>query len=183
MRTDGGRAIHLQPNPAGSISVQPVFRKRRNHFTYGVTLIELIVFIIIISIGLTAMVKAFSFYVSNSVDPVVQIRALECAQAKLDEILARKFDENSPSSGLPACGSAEVGANACVGIAIDADLDDVGDFEGHTDNSKTYCTVTVSVVNAGTDLGIANGQARRITVDATSPVGGQATITTYRTNF
>ena len=74
---------------------------------YGVTLIELVVFIVVLSIGLTAMVTAMNNHLSNSVDPIVNTRALECAQAKLDEISARKFDENSPTGGVPACGSGE----------------------------------------------------------------------------
>jgi MSHA pilin protein MshD len=149
----------------------------------GITLIELVVFIVIVSVALGALVSALGYYIRNSVDPVVQIRALECAQAKLDEIVARKFDENSPTSGIPACGSAEIGAVPCAGIVADAAYDDVGDFDGEVDNSKSNCTTTVSVVNAGTDLGVANDQVRRITVTAVSPIGGNAMLTTYRANF
>jgi len=149
----------------------------------GVTLIEMVVFIIVLSIGLTAMVSAMNNHLSNSVDPIVNTRALECAQAKLDEISARKFDENSPTGGVPACGSGESGAVACLGIVPDGDFDDVGDFNSHVDNSDSNCAITVTVVNAGGDLGINADQARRVTVDVVSPGGGRATISTYRTNF
>ena len=149
----------------------------------GVTLIETVVFIIVLSIGLTAMITAMNNHLSNSVDPIVNIRALECAQAKLDEISARKFDENSPTGGVPACGSGEVGSVACLGIVPDADFDDVGDFHGQVDNSDSNCSISVEVVNAGGDLGVAADQARRVTVDVVSPGGGRATVSTYRTNF
>lgn len=149
----------------------------------GVTLIEMVVFIIVLSIGLTAMVAAMNNHLSNSVDPITNIRALECAQAKLDEISARKFDENSPTGGVPACDSAEVGAAACLGIVPDADFDDVGDYNGQVDNSDSNCTVSVSVVNGGGDLSLSAAQARRITVDVVSPGGGRATLSTYRANF
>ena len=149
----------------------------------GVTLIELVVFIIVLSVGLTAMVSALNNHLSNSVDPIVNIRALECAQAKLDEISARKYDENSPTGGVPACGSAEQGAVACLGIAPDGDFDDVGDYSNQVDSSNIDCVVSVSVVNAGGDLGLSPDQAKRITVDVISPGGGRATLSTYRTNF
>lgn len=149
----------------------------------GVTLIETVVFIIVVSVGLSVLVTAFSSFLGNSVDPIVQVRALECAQAKLDEIVARKFDENSPTGGVPPCGSAEVGAVACAGISSDADFDDVGDYDGQTDNSNPSCSITVAVSNAGGDLGLPAAQARLITVTVTSPGGGNATLSTYKANF
>jgi len=150
----------------------------------GFTLIELIVAIVAISIALLALINVFNQAAINSVDPIVQVRALECAQAKMDQILARKFDENTPSGGVPACGSADSGTVACLGITADAALDDVGDFQGHTDNGLDQCQISVVVVNAGTELGLsANAQARRITVTVTSTGGGSAVLSTYRTNF
>jgi len=150
----------------------------------GFTLIELIVAIVVISIALLALINVFNQASVNSVDPIVQVRALECAQAKMDEILARKFDENTPSGGVPACGSTDIGAVACLGITADAALDDVGDFQGYADNTLDQCQISVAVVNAGTELGLsANAQARRITVTVTSTGGGSAVLSAYRTNF
>ena len=150
----------------------------------GFTLIELIVVVVVISLSLVTLIGVFNQAASNSVDPVVQIRALECAQSKLDEILARKFDESTPSGGVPACGSAETNAPACTGIAADGNLDDVGDYNGHIDNSLDNCQISVTVVNAGTELGLsANNQARRITVTVNSTGGGGAVLSAYRANF
>jgi MSHA pilin protein MshD len=158
-------------------------RTERPFCQCGVTLIELVVFIVVVSIALTAMISAMNYNLIHSVDPVVQMRALECAQAKLDEISARKFDESSPTGGVPACGSAESGAVACTGIAAEGQLDDVGDFAGHIDNSNPDCSISVIVVDAGSDLGLPDEHARRVTVDVTSPGGGRAILSTYRTNF
>lgn len=150
----------------------------------GFTLLELIVATVVLSLALVALIGVFNQSVINSVDPVVQIRALECAQSKMDEILARKFDENTPSGGVPACGSADSGAAACGGISVDAGLDDVGDYNGHTDNSLDQCQISVVVSNAGTELGLSSdAQARRITVSVNSTGGGSAVLSAYRTNF
>jgi len=141
---------------------------------------------VVVSIALLALVGVFQRAAISNVDPIVQTRALECAQAKLDEILARKFDENTPSGGVPACGSAEIGASGCNGIAADADLDDVGDYNAHNDASKSNCNISVAVTSAGSELGLPaaqNTQFRRIEVTATSDGGGQVVLSAYRANF
>ena len=157
---------------------------RTSNAQRGLTLIELIVSIVVLSIALLAMISVFNQAAINSIDPVVQVRALECAQAKMDEILARRFDENTPAGGIPACGSADVGAQACAGITVDAGLDDVGDYNAHTDNSLDQCQISVVVANAGTQLGLSSdAQARRITVTVNSDGGGVAVLSAYRANF
>ena len=147
----------------------------------GVTLIETIVFIVVVSIALVALVKVFSASVINSVDPVVRVRALELAQAQLDEILARKFDENTPTGGVPACDSAS--GVACAGIVADADYDDVGDFNNYTNNSYPNYSITVDVNNAGADLGLSVTQARLISVHVGMPGGDSLTLSSYKVNF
>ncbi|MBB3168756.1 type IV pilus modification PilV family protein [Simiduia aestuariiviva] len=149
----------------------------------GVSLIELIVFIVVVSIALVAFIKVFNQSVINSVDPIVQITGLELAQSKLDEVLARKFDENTPTGGVPACGSAEPGASACAGISADAGYDDVGDFNGQVDTAVAGYSVATTVVNAGADLGLAADQARRITVVVSLPNGETVQLATYKVNF
>ena len=184
MRIDSNRYTVVDRQPTKQFPEKDCSLQTAHHpLSRGVTLIEMVVFIVVLSIGLTAMVAVLNNHLSNSVDPIVNTRALECAQAKLDEISARKFDENSPTGGVPACGSGEVGAVPCLGIVPDGDFDDVGDFQGQLDNSDSNCSVSVTVTNAGGDLGLSADQARRITVDVTSPGGGYATLSTYRTNF
>ncbi|WGO97421.1 prepilin-type N-terminal cleavage/methylation domain-containing protein [Saccharophagus degradans] len=147
----------------------------------GVTLIETVVFLVVVSIALVALIRVYTQAVVSSVDPVVQIRALEKAQAQMDEILARKFDENTPTGGVPACDSST--GVACAGISPDADYDDVGDYNGFVDASETNYTVSVSVVNAGSELGLANTRARRITVTALMPGGNSVVLSAYKVNF
>lgn len=162
------RILHRQLSPDPYI---------RLHHQSGVTLIELITFIVVVSIGLGTLFSVFNHAMVNSVDPVIRVRALECAQAKLDEIIARKFDENTPTGGIPACGSAETGAGPCAGIATGADLDDVGDYDGQNFTNGD-CNVNVSVTSSG-----APNQVRLITVTSVMPDGSAVVLSTYRTNF
>lgn len=149
----------------------------------GVSLIELIVFIVVISVALVAILSVFNQSIVNSVNPIVRVSAIELAQAKMDEILARKFDAASPTGGVPACGSAELGAVVCLGIAPNALFDDVGDFDGQVESPLAGYTVTTRVVNAGVDLGLAADQARKITVVVAMPNGEAIQLASYKVNF
>lgn len=147
----------------------------------GVTLIETIVFIVVISIALVALVKVFNQNVIQSVDPAIRIQALERGQALLDDILARRFDENTPTGGVPACGSAT--GPACAGIGADAAFDDVGDYHGVVQTFGTGFSAAVTVTEAGSEIGLANSSARRITVVVDSPDGKSLTLSAYKVNF
>ena len=147
----------------------------------GVTLLETIVFIVVVSIGIGAFASVYMNAMTNSVDPVMQLKAAEKAQAILDEILSRRFDENSPVGGIPQCGSTD--GVACAGISVDSDYDDVGDYNGYSDSTDTGYTVAVTVANAGTDLSITAADARLITVTVTMPDSATLTLAAYRVNF
>lgn len=147
----------------------------------GVTLIETIVFMVVIGLALTALLSVFNESVVKSVDPVVRVRALEVGQAQLDEILSRKYDANTPTGGVPACGVAPI--PACAGIAPNGLFDDVGDYQGYTNNSDPLYPVSVSVENAGGDLGLPPINAKLVTVNVGMPGGDSLTLSAYRTNF
>lgn len=153
----------------------------QNRTEQGATLIELVVFIVVVGVALAVLVRVFNQSVINSADPVVKIKALEKGQALLDEILARKFDENTPTGGVPACNTSS--GLACAGIVSDSDYDDVGDYNGYTDSSDSGFTVSVSVSLAGSDLGLSNDQARLISVSVLMPGGSTTVLSAYKVNF
>ena len=147
----------------------------------GVTLIEVIVFIVVVNLAFVAVMQVYGQAIVNSVDPVIRVRAIELARATLDEVLARRFDENTPAGGIPACGSAD--GVACSGIVADSAYDDVGDFDGYIDNSATAFPIVVSVVEAGDDLGLSVNMARKITVTVSMPDGHRVSLAAYKVNY
>lgn len=158
-----------------------MYPKLSRQWQVGVTLIETIVFLVVIGLALTALLSVFNESVVKSVDPVVRIRALEIAQAQMDEVLSRKFDANTPTGGVPACGVSA--APACAGIAPNGLFDDVGDYNGYTDNSDPAYSISVTVINAGGDLGLASTNAKLVTVTVGIPGGDRLTLSAYRANF
>ncbi len=147
----------------------------------GLSLIELVVFIVIVSIALVTLLQVFNSSVTQSLDPAIRLKTIERAQALMDEILVRKFDENTPTGGIPAC----IPLTDCAGISTpDSDFDDVGDYNGYTAPSEPLFTLTVVVEEAGLEIGLASdGLARRITVTSTAPDGYTVVLSSYKANF
>lgn len=65
----------------------------------GFTLIEVLVFIIVVSIGLTGIVTLYTTNIKNSAAPLIRERTLIIAHAYMDEIISKQWDENSPLGG------------------------------------------------------------------------------------
>jgi len=155
---------------------------RRHNASLGFTLPELLLFLVVVSVSLTTVIPIFDRTVKSSVPPADQLRALKLAQSQMDRILALKFDENTPTGGVPACGS--TGGSSCAGITADSDLDDVGDYNGFSDSSNhSPYTVAATVVNDGAGVGLSPTQARRVTVTVTRGGTSLITLSAYKVNF
>jgi len=149
---------------------------RTQHFRAqaGVSLIEMIVFIVVVSIALLALIGVYTQATINNVDPVVRVRALEAAQSKLDEILALRYDANTPTGGIPACNSAQPNAVACNNTT-DANLNDVDDYNGWSDIPYTGYNRSVIVTT--------NNNIKLITVSVSTPTGDTLLLSAERANF
>ncbi len=144
----------------------------RKQFQKGVSLIEMIVFIIVVGIASSALFATYNYSLMHNTDPLIQVRALELAQAKLDEVLALKYDANTPTGGIPACGTPT--GTACNNTP-DANMNDVDDFNGVSDTPYTGYTRSVTVV-AANDL-------KLITVSVVAPRGFTITLAAEKANF
>lgn len=135
----------------------------------GVTLIELLVFIVVISLALLALVSVFRQATLTNADPLIQTRALELAQSQLDVIFGLKYDANTPTGGIPACSSSE------CNNATDSDMNDVDDYNGWSDQPFPGYnrSVTVSTQN----------DIKTISVVVTAPTGVSLTLSAQRANF
>lgn len=142
----------------------------------GISLIEVIVFIVVIAISLTALLAVYQQSVVNSVDPIKRIRMLELAQAQLDRVLALRYDEATPSGGVPACNS--LGGPTCNNTT-EPDLDDVDDYHDVSDTPAPGYSRRVQVTNTP----LTGAQAKLVSVTVTSADGETLTLAAYRVNF
>lgn len=152
----------------------------------GLTLIELIVFIIIVSVALTGIVTVYTTVIRNSVDPLRQKQAFAAGESMLEEIMNKNFCDPD-TEVLPAAG---VSSPATCGVhtteATRAEYDDVTDYDGYNSNSGGLCAAggigikelvtPASVVLANYDLSVA------VAVPAANfaPVADAVTPTNHR---
>ncbi|RYY75992.1 MAG: MSHA biogenesis protein MshD [Gammaproteobacteria bacterium] len=157
----------------------------------GVSLIELVVFIVIVSLAGAALFKVYSYSQAQSADPLVQVRALELAQSRLDEILALKYDANTPTGGIPACGSTAVGAVACNNTP-DLDMNDVDDFNNITDEPYSFNVTkktssggqtTIMVKYTRQVTVVTTGNVKLVSVIVTAPTGLVVPLAAQKANF
>jgi len=157
----------------------------------GMTLVELVMTIVIISVAIAGVIGAFSLAAGRSSDVLSQVRAIELAQLYADEIMARRYDESTGSGGTPVyAGSCNIGADAGESRATFDDVDDYHSTDDQPPRSADGAIsgfsdfrVQVSVVCAGTGLGLAQQNAKRIDLLVTAPGGYQYDFSVYRVNF
>jgi MSHA pilin protein MshD len=145
----------------------------------------------------------------RSTNPWFQVRSAELAQSMMNEILARRYDENSAQIGSLRCG--ETNADECTNIGNCEDpnnwveegnanreaFDDVDDFHCYKvtgefitnidgiELNDVYSgfTVDVTVQYAGADLALDATNAKLITVTVTPPKGDKVVYASYKANY
>lgn len=100
--------------------------------TTGVTLIEMVITIVILAIAIVAISSIISSGIGRSADTTLELRSAALAQSYLDEILGKRFDEQSAPRGIPPCRSncTLAGSFGPDSGETRAQFDDVDDYDG-----------------------------------------------------
>ena len=144
------------------------------------TLIEVIVTVVLLAITSTVFLSVYSNMVRGSADPVIQQQAITVAEAYMEEILRKSYEDPS----VVETGSAEAGETR-------ASFNDVQDYNALPVNQNVRdqndnpiaalagYTVTV-VVQAAILSGV---NAMQIDVTVAHPVSGSILLTAFRTQY
>lgn len=143
----------------------------------GITLVELILYIVIVSIGLAGILSVMNVTSQHSADPMVRKQALAVAESLLEEITLKDFADPDGS---------EAGETRPT-------FDDVDDYNGYASTGikdidenaiGALADYNVAITVAGTALGgIAAGEALLVTVTVTGPGNESIILNGYRTNY
>lgn len=137
----------------------------------GVTLIELVISMLIISVALVGILSVIQLTTRHSADPMMQRQAVAIAESYLEEITAQAY-EHSPSSGR-------------------ANFDDVEDYDALIDNgvhdqngnavaALSQYTVSVSVAAATLADSI---PAKQITVSVSASSLPAISLVAYKAQY
>ncbi len=101
----------------------------------GLTIIEMVVTIVILAIAMTALSTLLSTGSNRGADTLLELRAVALGQSYMDEIMGRRFDENSNPRGVPPCRpaspcTAEGSFGPDTGETERIEYDDVDDYDG-----------------------------------------------------
>jgi len=95
-----------------------MFPRREARRRRGATLIELIMFIVVVGAAVAGVLGAINYATRASVDPMIQKQALAIAEAVLEEVQLMPFtycDPDDPQAAIAL--SSAVGANGCTAAA------------------------------------------------------------------
>ncbi|MBS1198459.1 MAG: hypothetical protein H6R18_2244 [Proteobacteria bacterium] len=149
----------------------------------GFSLIELIIFIVVISVGLVGILSVMNVTILSSANPVLRKQAAAMAEAVLEEVLSKSYSETLPETDFNTCANRRfyVGVDdyncfdAAPATAVIKGSDTLG-ATSIADLSDYTATVKIEAVTV-------NGLAmKKITVTAS---GGreEVQLSGYRANY
>ncbi|SCZ65171.1 type IV pilus modification PilV family protein [Thiohalomonas denitrificans] len=151
----------------------------------GFTLVETVLFIVIVSVAVAAISLQFSQNVQHSAQPLLRQKAIAYAHQYLDQMQTVRWDENTPIVGgttttLTDPPGTEVDENCTL-----ADLDDFDDFNCFSDEPLGGgFTFSIDVTN-GASAWDAVPAARHKRADIRISMPGDETLelTLYRADY
>ncbi|MBK6386418.1 MAG: type II secretion system protein [Rhodoferax sp.] len=168
----------------------------------GFTLIELIMFIVVISGALAGVLTIFIQATRGSADPQLRRQAMAIAESLLEEVQLMPFTYCDPDDAAAETATSAAGCTTAEALGPEAgetrtaspQFDNVNDYNGYTMasgiTSITGTTVpglsaySASVGVQAAALGSVPGtDALRITVTVTGPGGTQVKLEGWRTRF
>ncbi len=173
----------------------------------GFTLIELIVFIVIVGIAVSGVLIAYDYAVRDSSDPIVKKQALAIAESLLEEIQQMPFTYCDPDDPALTTASSAAGCATAEALGPEAGetrystttpFDNVNDYHGYNtatevppgvkDITGTPITglalynATVTVANAALG-GVAAAEGLLITVVVAGPANVSVKLDGYRMRY
>lgn len=172
----------------------------KSRLNTGFTLIELVITIVILTVAITGVMSVFYTNSIKGVKPILEIKAIELGQAMLDEIILKKWDEDSPiGGGTINTALANIGTE--TGETNREHFDDTDDYNGYSDGTPSEplknergellngfegFSRSVTIVfekPAEAPAAIAAVNYKKITVQITIPTGDSFAFTTTKTNI
>lgn len=164
---------------------------RGDRSEHGLTLVEVVVAIVVIALGVTAILAMLAQGFRTSPDPQLRIKTVELAQAYMEEIFPKAYAPDGVEADRSLYDDLEDYDGLCEGTAAACDCSVDGPIRDARGNPRGgryagYC-VAVDVVDESEApavneplAGVDDGDARRIDIVITDPRGFDTTFAAYR---
>lgn len=157
----------------------------RFHPQSGLTLVELVVTIVVLSVALSGVLLVINYTTSRSADPVIQQQAVAIAESYLEEILLRAYDEDAVPDTTQTEGAWGPEPGETRGT-----FDDVNDYDGLLDigarGQDGLVIVSLSAYRvqvAVTPLIVGAVPMARVAVSVNHAAGVNLTLSGYRAGY
>lgn len=153
----------------------------------GFTLIELIIFIVVVSVGMAGILSVMNTVVKSSADPMVRKQAMALAESILEEIMLKEYcDPNTATLAPPAAPGCPVSRIAADQEALRTDYDDVDDYNGRTQAVFLDLPISLSSYSVAITVGVPTAMSgvamKQVTVAVTGG-GNTVSLIGYRSNY
>ncbi|MCP3673177.1 MAG: type II secretion system protein [Gammaproteobacteria bacterium] len=146
----------------------------------GMTLVELVISIVILSIAVVGVFSALGTTVGRSVDPMIRGQSIAIAEAYLEEITQRQFGEiGADCPAEPGGGTRADYSHICHFDGLN-DTGAVDQYGASIDELANY-DVTVAISNSSNLGGLDSSVVLRIDINVTGPTNETFTLSGYRT--
>ncbi len=171
----------------------------------GLSLIELLVFIVVVGIAVSGVLSVYSLNARSSADPMVRKQALAIAESLLEEVLAKPYTYCDPDDANVETASSPAGCAAVAETAMGPEagesrysnvtpFDNVNDYDGFSmagivdlNNNAVpglgAYSADIQVRPAGAFNGIPAGETLLVTVTVTAPGNQGVSLSGYRTRY
>ena len=179
----------------------------------GLSLIELLVFIVVVGIAVTGVLSVYSLNARSSADPMVRKQALAIAESLLEEVLAKPYTYCDPDDAqADTATSSAIGPTGCAttpeGMGAEGvedrysnltPYDNVNDYNGFSMNGIDDLTGTAIAGLAGYTASVqvqpvadfngivpvvpGDNETLLVTVAVTAPGNHSVSLSGYRTRY
>jgi MSHA pilin protein MshD len=165
---------------------------RRVHRQHGTTLVEVVIFILIVSVAVTAVVNALAVTMRGASDPMIRRQTLAIGESMIQEVDSQPYRQKDPYN--PAGPDDAIGPEAGEARSgTPLPFDNPNDYSGYTESGIVAPDGT-SISGLGSyAVGIAASQQAMgnvpasdgllVVVNATGPDGETISLTTFRARY